>query len=873
MSPRNWRIAVFILVPAALACAPTTPTPPVQWHGCGEFMAGHCILGPEPTVLQLGVDIDPASTLRVFLDAVEIDAVVHAERGGLRVTIDVPRSARRIELDGVEPRWRRRWVMPLDQRGPAETGAASERRTELEAPLPDSPGPQRLDALERLRRVHHRRGNPDAALEMSVRAADLAASLGHPLAETRARAAAVYYYLQRGEVSSAWSQSTRMATVPGSAETALLEAYSRGLVQWRTGDISAASRSMQRALDHATRIDDVQHEVAAASNLAAIWAESGRTRRATQQIDEARAAISDPRVSCLQRAQLSNTMGWIALLAGDVDRAHDLLEESWSAVETKGRCPNSAEAVNVAINWALTALVDEEPDIAAEWLSTIEDAPRDLQPWIDEAWTRIRLANGDDRGLPSLMKVPAGDITLDLQWNAWEHQAMLLERWGWIEGAIGAHREAEARLELALAALGSAAGAELFLAGRQASAQRLVRLLLTQGRHDEALCVARIARGRSLRRFDRVARLERASPDARAQWGQAVARVLESRATTIRRPDEAWGLSAVQRERHDAKRELERQEALAALEILVAAEGDLEHPLTCDALPPWPANAWVLLPFPLDDGWAVFRSVGDSLLARWIPTPNLDDLPSLADTLLGAEPPAPIDQVRVFPTGAAWDIPYADLRVGGRRLLELAPVVYGLDLGPINDARQASALVVADPTDDLPHARHEAHAVMEALRARRMNVRDYRGRASTRDALTSALSTATYLHYAGHGRYGGEDGWDSALLLPGDETLNVVDILAAPRVPSTAVLIGCQTGHVTLDALDGGMNLGIALLLAGAQNVLVAAGPIDDAYAARVGAELVMHGAPDDLAAALQKVELRTTARPFHDGVLRVLVR
>ena len=62
-------------------------------------------------------------------------------------------------------------------------------------------------------------------------------------------------------------------------------------------------------------------------------------------------------------------------------------------------------------------------------------------------------------------------------------------------------------------------------------------------------------------------------------------------------------------------------------------------------------------------------------------------------------------------------------------------------------------------------------------------------------AVRRAIEQAALLHYAGHGDFAGETGWESALRLADDGQLTLPDILALDRVPSTVVLSGCETGR------------------------------------------------------------------------------
>ncbi|MCA9711923.1 MAG: CHAT domain-containing protein, partial [Myxococcales bacterium] len=160
---------------------------------------------------------------------------------------------------------------------------------------------------------------------------------------------------------------------------------------------------------------------------------------------------------------------------------------------------------------------------------------------------------------------------------------------------------------------------------------------------------------------------------------------------------------------------------------------------------------------------------------------------------------------------------------------------------------------------------HEAATVLQRLVALGWTVDHQHGREATRARVTASLAQAELLHYAGHGVHRGPSGWDGALLLGDGDTLGVTDILALPRVPAQVVLSGCETASITQSARAGGMNLGRAFVLAGAQWVIGAQGVVDDALARSIGEALYAELRPGDSvvegAAALRRALLEARAR------------
>ncbi|MCB9537247.1 MAG: CHAT domain-containing protein [Myxococcales bacterium] len=197
----------------------------------------------------------------------------------------------------------------------------------------------------------------------------------------------------------------------------------------------------------------------------------------------------------------------------------------------------------------------------------------------------------------------------------------------------------------------------------------------------------------------------------------------------------------------------------------------------------------------------------------------------------------------------------------GEAGLDLAgrPAVYAMDLPP-RSARPAgsAALLVADPPATC-RARREAERVGPGLAAARPTVRRLVGAAATRAAVRAALTEVDHLHYAGHGRYAGFEGWDSALPLR-DGPLALGDLLVLPRVPTTVVLSGCETGRAEGAAAQG-LGLAHAFLLRGAEAVVAPVRPVDDGAAAAFGEALYAAlGDAPDLPAAFARVEGRSEA-------------
>jgi CHAT domain-containing protein len=181
------------------------------------------------------------------------------------------------------------------------------------------------------------------------------------------------------------------------------------------------------------------------------------------------------------------------------------------------------------------------------------------------------------------------------------------------------------------------------------------------------------------------------------------------------------------------------------------------------------------------------------------------------------------------------------MSIGGRPLVERVPVAYTLEpsSAPKGDvgARSPpdSVVVIGNPRGDLPRAEVEATEVAERFPGSRLLL----GNQASRSALSSELTSAHLLHFAGHGRAGGVDGTDSALMLSADHFLALGDVLALERVPNFVVLSACSSGLST--DRGAGLSIGQAFILAGAHAVIAASRAISDSESERFTRALYDH--------------------------------
>lgn len=251
--------------------------------------------------------------------------------------------------------------------------------------------------------------------------------------------------------------------------------------------------------------------------------------------------------------------------------------------------------------------------------------------------------------------------------------------------------------------------------------------------------------------------------------------------------------------------------------------------------------------------------------------------------------------VRFFVPRALRAVDLHALPLGGRLLIERVPVTYGLDVrgeggaspAPLAAPPRTEAIVVADPSGGLPDARAEGDAVRSHLAANGLaavllTAQGDDGTTTGKGAPASAATghpaqgddgraplratservrlrleggAAAIFHLAGHARFSGTDGWESAIPLADGGALTVGDVLALASVPRLVVLSGCETGR------SDGLGLAHAFVAAGAEAAVGTTRVVPDTDAARVMALFYANLRTDLPAADAAALALQATAR------------
>ncbi len=648
------------------------------------------------------------------------------------------------------------------------------------------------------------------------------------------------------------------------AEAWFNRAYLRGLLAINTGDLRGSLRHLRDSAEIAQRVGLTAWRHSAEQPLGHQLQRVGRRAEAAAIYDRHQREIPGDLSPC-DRGFLLNNMAWNQLLLGESGHGDDLHEDPTPWLEEARQlfaeqpCSETDERANVAINLALAALHDNRPETAEDHLRralSLDPRP-DLRArfWRLEIAARIALARdrpGDAleryRELDALARV---SLSYPSQWRAAAGQAAALEALGRPAEALEAYTAADAYLDRASFGVPIDSGRESFVDRAALVTRRHLDLLLRLDRAPEAFELARRTRTRVLRSLHSQNRLSRLSAAEQARWDVAISAYRRQRRAFDAATAGDWQLPADQLRRLQHARRRERETLQRALDDAFAAL-DALAPTLDPTLPPARVGEARLLYFPAVEGWVGFAEDDHGLVVKRLGAlSSQDDGATLGRRLL--LPFASIidraGQIRILPYGWLREIdfhalPYPLPDGGEAVLLAGRPVVYGLDLPRPAAASSPPirALVVADPSSNLEAARLEGRMVAGELRRQDSGWTALQlfGDDTDSSTLRRLLPTVDLLHYAGHGIFGGRDGWESALPLAGD-ALTVADVLALERVPRWVVLSGCETGRSPAGiSVESAAGLAQAFITAGSRGVVAAVRPVED----RQAAELVRHFYP-----------------------------
>jgi tetratricopeptide (TPR) repeat protein len=813
----RFRRLLLLLLALAAACSPPKPIPlTVEYDGCKAVTPGpHCVLGADRK-LRLWVGAPPDARVEIQADGKRIKAAAEPVRDGQGFSLTLPAGAQRLDLLASSPEGRASWSLSFAER---------------------QSGPNLLD--------------------------DVANKLGE-----------MHQEVTNGHLSTAREilQSIRLPD-PAAAESRFFLSYYRGLLAEKEGDTRSAMIHIQEAQEIGERVKVPRYRWMAEHKRAILLLGVGRFGEAVQLFERLRREPYG--LTACEDAQLPANQAWGMLMARETGESFGdptpLLETALAKFETCSRY-TPEDRVNFLIDLALAHLQEgrlaQAKDLLAQSGKLEPDPPLPLRLWWLDLEARIRLR--EERPAEALRLFEESEqlaTSPDDRLRAAVGKAQAHEDLGERPAALEILRKAEALLDELSRQIPLQEGRETFMATRQAVVNLHVELLLRQGSNAEALEVARHSRSRVLRQLERRGNLANLSPGRREQWERLLSEYQERRTALEESAKDDWKLPADELGRARAGR---RATAEEAKRILDRAYQVLPRERWAERLAPPRPGELILAYHSLPRGWVGFAADGTGVQVHRFELPAaLPRGEELSRRLLlpFRAAIARAKRIRILAGGPLQTVDFHGLPFGNDVLLAKTPVVYGLDLpvaASASGGRERRALLVANPSGDLPGALEEAGKVVAVLRAasRPWVVEELESSRASEAAVRRSLPAADLLHYAGHGFYSGFGGWDSNLLLAGETRLTLGDLLTLDRVPAWVVLSACDTGRSSSEVPVESLGLAHAFVLAGSRAVIASTRPAKDRDMSAFFPGLYREWDREpELAVALQRAQLAWRSR------------
>jgi tetratricopeptide (TPR) repeat protein len=912
----RWRLAAalgFALVGLGIAAgaklrnrgdpAIAPPLRGLEFAGCSAVSEGPVCELTEGTTLRVWLPLG-AARYRIDADGAPLAPSRRADvQGGTLVHVAVPEGAH--ELRVTEEATGHAFHLALraapaiawldDAQELRDTGKLREACAAIGAHLATATGTTRARAIGLLARIHLAQGELDASVKELRDAIALDRQVGSLSAEADDTFALVFALDQRlfrfGEAREALTHVAR--ALESYPEGRAREPFYDALLVADAYELHSAMLKFKEAERRAERLGMTRLEKNAQRSYAIYLGHLGR-RSDALPLRRDLAARSEGTPPCdqvdlldavglftlrsldageagaptLALARTPGTRGPVPPAQAPAPPAVDL-EEAERALTSAaalfpGACPDVNRHAGVLLDLAEVAQRRGRLAVARERLAEARRSVPNPQSVIALAASALEARLDLDEGDPAralaayeILASAAGPTILP----EWRYATELgrgeaYEALGRFDEALASYAEAEATVNDQSLLVPMAEGRASFVADREKSARLRIDLLLRRGRSADALASARASRARPLAAFQRAARLERLPIEKRKEWERSIESYRRLRDGLEREAADVWKWSTERVARERTAREARNAELRAALDGAFSALA-AQAP-NADPPPPPRPDELIVAYHPGRDGW-----IGFGLSQRGLVTFRFDELApnatpeETAERLLGplrAELER-AKQIRVLPYGALRRIDFHALPWNAAPLVESVAVTYGFDEPsppPGPSAVAKAALIVADPSGDLPVAKREAEAVSSALRLLPgWTVRQLTNDEAVSTSVRDALGRASLFHYAGHGWFGGRAGFESALGLAEGGSLTVGDVLALPRVPGLVILAGCETARSTDDTGSVGLGLAHAFVAAGSRGVIAPVRPVEDSLAARVSEALYASFPRGDFDAAI----------------------
>lgn len=873
MRPAHLACLLFLLLAGGVpAGGPTVPLA-AEIAGCEDWLAGPvCTLGADPLKLWIA----GARGLELRLDGRRVALEPAPRDGGLLIELAAPAAARSLEIltaDGrlelsLAPSQRPAWYPEL------ATAMNEGRLDEAKRLLEERRGlafPANAYKLGLLARVAYNQSDRAEAANLGRRAADLWIEGGYAGAAIRELTFVGHQLHQDGERVPLREILLRTRTTfEELASDQILPVRPAFYLDMLEATVFAGGGDLRSALAALDNLDALgRHGLLSAREIlqkdeqrALVLGELGRFAEAAALLD---GLLGTWQTLDFWRAELATNRGWIALLSADAGKSEgDPLPYFAEAWRYHQDLQDDEKRFNARLNLAAAELQAGHPAAARAHLQAAAafqagaSVPQKFMALELEARLLLLDGRAEDarRGFQELDGQATRFRQPGLRWQALLGQAQALDALGRGREAVEALERADALADGELLQIPVDQGRETFLARRDQATRLHLKLLLDQGQLDKAWTVLwqRLRQAhRMLQRYEALAAL---GESQRRQLDDAISRFRRTHAVIEQETVEQARLPVDQLARHQTR--------------LAGHHADLDH--LRDAIlemlpfgPPPPPGVYeasegdlALAFFPLDRSWLALARDGRRALARRLPPRPPEEPPeALAAALLGLFR-GEIDTARRLEVA-----PWGELAAVDFQGLESAKtVVYAVPAGRRRGALEAptSALLVEAPGLTFP-AQEIAFArttLENRLPGLRIELPDP-GKA-TPFAIWPRIEVADFLHFAGHSLFAGHGGFESRLLLKGGD-LRVGDLFTLRRVPRRVILSSCE-GGLDRDPRSGDKALGLAqaFILAGADQVLAASRPVDDAKAARLMREIYLRWPPAgreiDLAALLREARL-----------------
>lgn len=820
----------------ALACDEARPLPirptTFEMRGCADVTTV-CEVGAEPLVFF----VPDSDRVTVSFEGRELAASTATVAGatGLRVQVQAPRADGTLKVVATDADEARVMTVPL-----ASAVDATEDPT-----LPTQAPTLRTQALTNHEAARKAYANNEAgrAVELLAEAARLADVAQVPSRATRSRLLAVW--IAARNLRDFDTAHAMLNAVPEhsffDADADVLRAFHESVLAAELGDRRESLKAAEAAQSLAARLGATQLEHSAELRWLRTLNEMGRFEEEARRL---RQMLARPGLAPCVRAPVMLNLGWVLIRSLRIPPPEALQWLDGAEEIYKTTCAGDrAEIENLRVSRGLYHLRRGEFDAAEVVLAMKADEPsrpEDTQwRWLAEA--ELDLARGrTDAALTRFRAIAERADAAQLEelgWYAWVGIAKTEELRGRARAAVEGYAEAEARLEHVAYLVPVDGGRLYLLRDRDESARRWVSLEIARGRPAAALDVVRRARRRALVAIETVRRVRALDGASRRRWEQDLGDYRRRRDALERASEALWLAPKGERSSKAAERDRMLMYTRRALDRIL---GELRQRIgAADEEARFRApdvDELMLAWFQLDDArWAMFAADASGVVvATQTSTPTAQAIVDRFRAQIRARP-----HVTVLAGGGGDRFAIHRAKFGEGALGQNKLVTYSLDLSPRAPTSRVSneALVVSDPRGDLRAARKEGTQVAENLTEQGWRVVHESIADASRTHVLRKLAGVRLFHFAGHGAYGGREGWDSSLVVA-DGQLTVGDIVTSTQTPDWVVLSGCRTAQASSLGATAGVGIAQAFLLGGARAVVAADRDVGDEHAYMMSAGL-----------------------------------